>query len=167
MALTTKITARINATQTAANDLGTSSFPMAYSQVVSLLDGTAANQADLMFSDQRTLTASSNEDLDLAGSLSGAFGATLNFAKIKAIAVYAASGNTNNVQVGPATTNGFLGPFADASDQLDIPPGGQILLTAPVNGWTVTATTGDLLNIANSAAGTSVTYDIVLIGTSA
>ena len=66
MALTTKITARINATQTSANDLGTSSFPMAFSQINNLLDGTASSQADLLFSDQRTLTASSNEDLDLS-----------------------------------------------------------------------------------------------------
>lgn len=167
MALTSKVTLRINSTQTGSNDLGNPSFPMTFSQVVTMLDGTSAGQADLLFSDQRTVSASSNEDLDLAGGLTGVYGSTLTFAKVKAIAIYAASGNTNNVQVGPAATNGFLGPFADASDQIDLAPGAMMLLSAPTNGWTVTASTGDLLNIANSGAGTGVTYDIVIIGTSA
>jgi len=167
MALTSKVTLRINATQTGSNDLGNPQFPMAFSQIDNMLDGTAAGQADLLFSDQRTITASSNEDLDLSGSLTDVYGTTLAFVKVKVIAIYAASGNTNNVQVGPAASNGFLGPFADASDQIDIAPGGTMLLTAPSAGWTVTASTGDLLNIANSGAGTGVTYDIVIIGTSA
>jgi hypothetical protein len=36
-----------------------------------------------------------------------------------------------------------------------------------VSGWTVTAATGDLLKILNSSSGSSVVYDIVVIGTSA
>ena len=92
---------------------------------------------------------------------------TLAFVSIKAIVISALAANTNNVEVKPATTNGFLGPFNAAADQLTIPPGGHIALYAPVSGWTVTAGTGDLLTITNSAAGTSVTYDIIIIGTSA
>jgi hypothetical protein len=34
-------------------------------------------------------------------------------------------------------------------------------------GWGVTAGTGDLLKVANSAGSTSVNYDIVVIGNSA
>lgn len=167
MSLTTKITTRINATQESTNDFGTPNFPMAFNEVVTLANGTSSSQADLIFSDQRTLTASSTEDLDLAGGLTDAFGNSLTFVKIKAILIKAASGNTNNVEVTPAAANGFTGPFADASDQLDIPPGGLVLLTAPVSGWTVTASTGDLLTITNSGAGTSVTYDVIIVGTSA
>ena len=167
MALTSTITAKIAATQTAASDLGTSSFPLAYSESNSLANGTAASQADLLFSDTRTLSASGTEDLDLSGSLSDAFGNTLAFVKVKSILIVASSDNTNDVQVEPAAANGFLGPFAAVGDQLDIPPGGSIMLNAPVNGWTVTAGSGDLLTITNSAGTTSVEYDIVIVGTSA
>jgi len=167
MSLITTITTRVKATQIGANDLGSPSFPLNNLNTINLADGTGSSQADLLFSDSRTITASANEDLDLSGGLTGVFGATLTFVKIKAIVIKASSGNTNNVEVKPATTNGFLGPFNAAADTLIIPPGGAISLFAPTAGWAVTAGTGDLLNIANSGAGTSVTYDIIIIGTSA
>lgn len=167
MSLTTKISTKIDADYTGSNDLGTPSFPLNYNLNVSMATGTAANKADLLFSDQRTLAASATEDLDLAGGLTDPLGATLTFVKIKAIIISAASGNTNDVEVKPATTNGFTGPFNAAADTLIIPAGGSIALIAPVSGWTVTAGTGDLLTITNGSSGTSVTYDIILIGTSA
>jgi len=167
MSLTTALLVAINATLEGSNDLGTPSFPLSVSNRDDIANGTGLSQADLIFSDQRTISASGNEDLDLAGSLTDPLGSTLTFATVKAIYVRASSDNTNNVEVKPAASNGFDGPFADASDTLAIPPGGTLLLTAPVSGWSVTAGTGDLLNIANSGAGTGVTYDIVIIGTSA
>mgnify|MGYP000488088098 CR=1 FL=1 len=62
---------------------------------------------------------------------------------------------------------GFVGPFGSATHTVALPPGGNLILTAPASGWTVTAGTGDLLRVANSGAGTSVTFDIIIIGTSA
>ena len=167
MSLTTTIKTIVTADYQGSNDLGTPKFPLNYNINSALATGTGASQADLLFSDQRTLSASGTEDLDLAGSLTDPLGATLTFVKIKAIIIKAASGNTNDVEVKPATSNGFTGPFNDASDTLVIPAGGMIALTAPVSGWAVTAGTGDLLTITNGSSGTSVTYDIILIGTSA
>lgn len=134
---------------------------------IELENGTAASKADLCFSDTRQLAASANEDLDLAGSLPDAFGTTLTFVKIKHIYIKAAAANTNSVIVKPASSNGFTGPFGAATHTLTIPPGGYIELSAPVSGWAVTAGTGDKINIANSAAGTTVDYDIIIVGTSA
>lgn len=134
---------------------------------IQLLIGTTASKADKAFADTRTLAASANEDLDLAGSLLDPFGATLTFVKVKGIYVKAASGNTNSVKLKPAASNGFTGPFNAAADTVILPPGGFVVLAAPVSGWTVTAGTGDKINLANSAGSTSVTYDIVIIGTSA
>jgi hypothetical protein len=57
--------------------------------------------------------------------------------------------------------------FLAASDGIDVQPGGVFLWVAPTTGVTVTAATGDILNIDNSSSGTSVTYDVVIIGTSA
>lgn len=167
MALTTTITTKISASQTAANDLGTSSFPVDYRDIVNLTSGTASNQADLLFTDQRTIAPSGTEDLDLAGSLVDALGNTLTFVTVKTIMIKAASGNTNNVTVSPAAVNGFLGPFNAAADLISVSPDGMMLVHAPGTGWTVTPSTGDLLTIANSGSGTSVTYDVIIVGTSA
>ena len=128
-------------------------------------EGGGLNQASLVFTDTRTLAASTSEDLDLAGGLTDPFGATLAFTKIKAIRILAALANVNDVQVGGAAANAFVGPFGASTHKLAIPPGGMIELVNPTAaGWTVTAATGDLLKIANSAAGSSVTYDIILLG---
>jgi hypothetical protein len=131
-----------------------------------LADGTGENQADRVFSDTRTLAASANEDLDLAGTLLNPIGGAAAFAKIKAIIVRAAKANTNNVVVGNAASNGFVGPFGAAAHTVAVPPGGVFMITAPKAGWAVTGGTGDLLRVANSGAGTSVTYDIIVVGTS-
>lgn len=167
MTLTAAIKAVINATYRGVNDLGTPEFPLSISASNAFTNGVGINQADLIFSDRRTLAASANEDLDLAGVLTDPFGVVITFAKIKAILIKAASGNTNSVNIKPATTNGFLGPFNAAADTIKIPPNGIVLLTAPINGWPVTAGTADLINIANGGGTTSVDYDIIIIGTSA
>ena len=167
MSLVSTITTKVKADYDGSNDLGTPTFPLNNITTINLGNGTGASQADLLFTDTRTLTASGTEDLDLAGSLTDVFGVTLTFVSVKSIIVKAASGNTNNVEVKPATTNGFLGPFNAAADTLEIPPGGHIQLHAPVNGWPVTATTADLITVTNGGAGTSVTYDIIIIGASA
>lgn len=167
MPLSSVITAQIDSTLTSALDLATGTVPLSHRKRFTWATGTAADQADLIFHDQRTLTASSNEDLDLAGSLSSAFGATLTFVDLKAVMVSAAAGNTNQVRVSRPASNG-VPLFLAASDGIPIYPGGTFLWVAPgTSVVTVTAGTGDLLNIANSGAGTSVTYDIVIIGTSA
>ena len=167
MSLSTVITARIASTLTSVLDLATASVPLDYQQKLTWSSGTSADQADLIFHDQRTLAASANEDLDLAGSLSSALGSTLTFVDLKAVLISAATGNTNNVRVTRPASNG-VPLFLAASDGIDVYPGGVFLWVAPgTSVVTVTAGTGDLINVANSSSGTSVTYDVVIIGTSA
>lgn len=165
MALTTKITLKVVATHTNPLDLVTGTAPVNKEYAFSWASGTGANQADKLFSDTRTLAASTSEDLDLAGSLVSAFGKTITFTKIKAIIIAAASGNTNDVQVGGAAANQFINWVASATDIVNVAPGGLLCLIAPdADGYAVTAGTGDLLKLANSGAGTGVTFDIILIG---
>lgn len=144
-------------------DIGSSNYILNYSQYFTIANGTASDQANMVWTDTRTLTASSTESLDLAGILTNAFGTTLTFTKIKGIIVTANSANTNSVLVGGAASNAFVNWVADATDIIQLPPGSVFSIFNP-NGYTVTASTGDLLKIANSSSGTSVTYDIVLIG---
>jgi hypothetical protein len=166
MALTADIQFSVTGRHTGTLDLGTPVMPFALSSAVSLTNGTAAGSADRVFTDQRTLTASATEDLDLAGVLLDAFGQAITFAKIKAVAIKAAAANTNNVNVSrPAGATG-VPLFLAISDGFVIPPGFTFAWFGSGAGVTVTPASGDIITITNGAGGTSVTYDVVIIGTS-
>jgi hypothetical protein len=167
MALSTKLTTSLVATLTDALDLSTASDPLSYATTYNLTSGTGASQADMLWHDRRTLSASATEDLDLAGVLVNGLGDTQTFARIKMVVVGAASGNTNNVNVTRPASNG-VPLFLAASDGIPVRPGGMFLWVATdATAVAVTAGTGDLLTFTNSAGSTSVTYDIILIGASA
>ena len=157
------IALRIDLTHYGTADLGTPKMRASVDKVLSLVEGTdATNKANLLFSDTRTLAASANENIDLAGSLADAFGATITAAEVVAIYIAAKSTNTNSVNVTRPASNGFAGPFLAASDGISIKPGEYALFVSQ-SGWAVTAGTGDLINIANSAGSTSVDYDIIVV----
>jgi hypothetical protein len=146
-------------------DIGSLKHNIDYEKSFTINSGTGAAQANQVFVDQRTLSASTGEDLDLAGGLTDAFGSTITFTSIKGIIVYAASGNTNDVLVGGASSNQFIEWVSNGSDEVVVKPGGMFMLYNPeADGYTVTASTGDLLRFENSSSGTSVTYDLILIG---
>ena len=169
MAVTASVTQSVAGSQNTALDLGTATFPFAASASVAYSSGTGAGQVDLVFTDTRTLAASGTENLDLAGSLTGAFGATLTFARIKAIHFSAAAANTNNVQVTYPASNG-VPFFMAAGDGIALRPGAAFTWssgTADATGVLVTAGTGDLITVTNSAGTTSVTYNVVIVGCSA
>lgn len=151
-----------------SSDLTVPTAPLSFAQSFHLDSGTGASAADRLWMDSNTLAASASVDVDLAGSLSDALGSALTFARVKAMFLRAASGNANNVVIGGAASNQFVGPFGAATHTFAVKPGGFLGWIAPdATGWPVTAGTGDLLKIANSGAGTSVTYDVVIIGASA
>lgn len=168
MALNSTIKVDVTATETSSLDLAQRTATHSLSLAKSLTSGTGAGQADMAFSDTRTLAASANEDLDLAGVLSAAFGGTLTFVRIKAIIVTADPGNTNNVIIGGAAATQFVGPFGAATHTIALQPGNGFAITATgATGWTVGAGASDFLRIANSGGTTGVTYSILIIGASA
>ncbi len=145
--------------------LGTVQHLLSYVNNPAFTNGTGANQANMVYGGTRTLAASATESLDLAGGLSNAFGNTITFTSIKTIVIVAAAANVNDVLVGGAASNAFINWVANATDIVVVKPGGMFCITAPTAaGFAVTADTGDLLKVANSAGTTGVTYDIVLIG---
>lgn len=161
-----RVSAKITGDVSVAADLGDPKKTLNVNSILDLVTGTTAGKADLVFADTRTITASSSENLDLAGGLTDAFGAAITFVEIVAILVKPAAANVNNVLVGGAASNGFATPFGDATDVVKVAPGGLLMLVSDT-GYAVTASTGDILKIANGGSGSSVTYDIVLIGRSA
>lgn len=170
MPLTSRLSIAASAIQTATLDLGTAQAQLSKAYTVEFANGTTAGQADRVFHDTRTLAASANEDLDLAGVLTDALGGSLTFARIKGLIVSAAAGNTNNVIVGGAASNQFLSWVGAGTHTITVRPGATFALmagAADAVGYVVTAATGDLLRIANSSSGSTVTYDIAVIGCSA
>lgn len=169
MGMSSALSMAATVTQTKALDLTTTTDPLQFRRAVSLTDGTAGGQANKVFHDRRTLAASATEDLDLAGVLLDAYGAAITFARVKGIFISAATANTNNVIVGNATSNGWA-TLLSATGTVTLRPGAGFCAIAGAAdgiGYAVTAGTGDLLKVANSGAGTSVEYDIVIIGASA
>lgn len=165
MGLAANISTLIDATLDGTVDIGSVSHKLQFNPSFVWTDGTAANQANKLFADTRTISASSNDDLDLSGVLTDAFGATLSLTKVKALLIRASTSNTNDVLVGGATSNPWFSSFVSSDDKIKVKPGGVLLLVAPnTDAYSVTAATGDILRIANGGAGTSVTYDIVLLG---
>lgn len=167
MALSANVKVSINATLTKTADFESASSAIAHALSLAFTDGVAAGNADRIFKDTRTLAASATEDLDLSSTLTNIYGEAVAFADVRAILITAAAANTNNVNVTRPAANG-LPLFLAASDGIAIRPGGAFLWVAPdATGIPVTAGTGDLLTITNSAGSTGVDYSVTIIGASA
>ncbi|WP_171110597.1 MULTISPECIES: hypothetical protein [unclassified Streptomyces] len=157
------------AEQSNALDLGSAKAPFRLQRSVTLGSGTGAGNADLVWSDRRTIAASGAEDLDLAGALLDAFGATVTFVRVKGLFIAASADNANNVVVGADATNPWA-TLLNATGTITLPPGAAFAAfagEADGTAYAVTAGTGDLLQVANSGGGTDVDYDILIVGASA
>lgn len=134
-----------------------------FEKIIQLLDGTGAGRASKSFFGSRTIAANATDALDLVGALVDALGQPVTFTKIKMIAIKAASTNAGDITFGGGTTPCNT-MFGASTDKIKIKPGGVFLIGAEdANGFTVTPTSADLINIVNTVAST-VAYDIVIIG---
>lgn len=166
MSLTTNLELTLRWLNTSALDLSTAQENTRVSKDDELSNGTGAvDTADYIWSDTRSLAATT-ENLDLAGGLTNAFGVALTFARIKAILIH--NKNTtagNNLTVGGAASNAFP-LFADDTDKYTIGPNGIFLIWEPsAAAKAVTASTGDILKMDSGAS--TITYDIIIVGSSA
>lgn len=162
--VTADILLSIKAKLTGAADLGNPVAPVSIDKHVQITSGTTAlGMADILWADTRTLAASATENLDLAGVLAGLLGTTIAAAEITAIYIEADSANTNDVVAFGAASAFFNGPLSGTTPKLTVGPGDMALITNR-KGWAVTATTADIILMANSSSGTPVTYTIVLVG---
>lgn len=170
MALYTDFDLRISTQYSKAADLsGNLSNVLDWRQKFSLTTGVAAGAADKLFYDSRVLTASSTEDLDLVGTLLDGFGDLFSPVRIKALGIKALAANSNNVIVGAASATQWAA-LLGTTGTMTFRPGASMLFVAgaaDATGYVCAAGATDLLKVANSGAGTSVTYEIVLIGASA
>lgn len=131
--------------------------------------GTGANQANTFWEDERTVTAGSNDDIDLTAiSMTAPIGTITDaFTCIKSIQIenqattadyYLLIGKVSSV------TNGWEGPFSTVAGcvQRVEPEGCYSNHQKSAAGWTVDST-HKVLRINNPSAG-SITYRITLAG---
>lgn len=134
-----------------------------------LVNGTSNGTFDILWSNERTVSASSTDSLDLAGSLTMALGsAAFTAAKIVGLVVFNLSTTSGDIlQVGPGASNGCLSFWVDATDlsivdaALSAAEPGVLFQYSP-RGRTVTASTGDKLAVINPGAN-DITYRIALL----
>jgi hypothetical protein len=164
-------TAEINVTfaayQTGPNAVSPQLFAPKLQKVLQFTVGVAANQADLVYAAERTITAAGNDDIDLAGVLADAFGSTITMAEVVALVIMSNSTNPAALVVGGGT-NPWIAPWIATGDGVKVPIGGVFLLAGQdANGiGTVIAATGDILRV-NNPGGSSATYQIGILARTA
>jgi hypothetical protein len=128
---------------------------------ITLTAGTAANQCNLIWTDQRTLTQGTNETLDLKNaSLVNAIGNTVAMDVLKFIYV------KNNSTALTLSINGVASGVAFTSantETIQLPPGAFVCFgCATAAAWDTASNTK--LKFAASAGAGSLTFDVMIIG---
>jgi hypothetical protein len=124
-------------------------------------NGTGANQLNQWWHDTRSVAAAS-ENLDLAGGLTDPFGDTITFTTVKLLYVHntATTAGYDLILSGTFLDNNILG---GGSSTIIMGPDSVQYLTSPVDGFTVTAGTGDVLTVDPGA--NTIEYDMMIAGT--
>lgn len=125
-----------------------------------LTDGTGVDEAQKQWYAKRTVTAGSNDDIDLR-SLTGRYaGTTVSFDEVKWLIINIRSPGTGvRLVVGGAGTNEWSAWAAATGDKFNVE---KFDLKVTTDGWAVDST-HKVLRVNNPTAS-SVTYDIVVIG---
>ena len=134
----------------------------------SFSDGTAADQADLLWYDERTVATAANDDLDLTALTRSVFGSvlTVTFAKVKSLLIVnTATTAGEDLTIGAAASNAWAGPLGGSSHTLRVPADSPVLMVNRKTGWSVVDSSSDILRIANSGTA-DITYRIAIVGTS-
>jgi len=162
MALNAQILLSILAHESSSGDISQTlrATPASYS--LTLGNGTGANQAQVAWSDSRTIGAGADDQL-FVKSLADDRG-NVDFSAIKLIYIK----NTGAVLL---TINGgdplpwAAGPFGlDAGSSVSVPAGGVLMLTnASAAGWAVSGAL-EQISFSNTSETVAGTYEIILIG---
>lgn len=160
MALDAQILLSIVAHETSSGDISRTlrATPASYSLILS--NGTGANQAQVVWSDSRTIEADGEDTPNVAGLADDR--GTVAFTAVKLIYIR----NSGTVPLNLIGNGDWAtGPqkLPDTSNY-EIPAGGCWLATNPTAaGWSVGASP-KYITIQNQSGSTAATYEIVLIG---
>jgi len=166
-AVTGRLDASLALTQTKATNLAGVNATVSPSVALNLtyVDGTSDGQINAKWCRTDSIPASGADTFDLRGGLTDEFGASVVLAEIEALGIKAASGNTNNVELGGAHTARW-NTFLKDSSVVVLKPGYMMVMGGQGAGYAVTANSGDTLVLRNSAGSTQVKYDLCIAGRS-
>lgn len=155
----TRVYVRIEAEEVITGDLGNTVRPHNFEYDETFASGDGSSQFDEVHSD----TASATTDYDVAGTVTGADGAAITMTKLGLIAAKCKGTASTDVMYvgGDANSVPFCGA---AADFVKVGAKGLVLIVSPVAGWTVTGSTGDVVEI-NHNTGTY-DHDVLLVGRS-
>lgn len=166
MAVTSSISVSCKCMETGTGDLGTPQCYHVWNWALGLTSGTTANKADLVWSDTRTLTATS-ENLDVVGGLTGLLGTVLSFVEIVAVFVKNNSA-TGTLTIGNGTNPAYAGLFGAGTHTIAVNAGGMWGWVSPADGpgcLVPVGSTGDIIKVDSGAA--TISYSILVLGRSA
>ncbi len=138
-----------------------------FQQTINWAFGVAAGQVNEAYVAVRTLAAGASETLDLVGVLSGLFGQTISFARIKGIliALLTAPEIASSITVGDAASDPWLGPLGGTTPMTTVTSGDCWQQTrSDATGWAVGGGAGENLKVANDDGTNSATYLVALLG---
>lgn len=144
-----------------SSDTSTPSEVISVSSRTTITNGTGASQADLFYSTraQHTGTAS----YDLTASLVDRFGNTLTYVEVTEIWLINRSTTAADLLV---MQGNLMSAFLNGTTPTaDVGPDGEFHMTNPIDGFTVTGTSQDVLTV--DAGGNTISYDLFIIGRSA
>ncbi len=132
-------------------------------QTTNYTNGTGDGQQTKIYHDQLTVNDAADLDLDLSGSLTDKLGNTVQFTKVKSILVKNLNTATGeNLIMGGSAANAFQTHLGGTNPSISIGPKGAIGIDSPLDGYAVTAGTGDILRFTGS--GGNITFDVVIEG---
>ena len=176
MNVQTSLSLVMNCTATDTADL-TSTAPSAVIQakrIQTMISGTGADQADVVYADSATMIADAFADYDLSGTVKDIYGDNVVMARVKAVYVKNTSTTASIIKVGGGSNGAGLNAFdtwitstaADGSEGVLLAPDACILLWSPgATAWVVTAGTDDLLSIEEQST-LAASFDLVVVGSS-
>lgn len=171
MAQTSIFTTQLSLRKTKISSFNPAEHQAVLGGLLTVENGLLAGQCDIAYSAQAvSIAASGTLNLDLNGVLTDDLAQAFNAVRICGMMVTAADANVNDLIIGNAASNGFVGPFGAIAHTMAVRPGGTFVNLATKGaapGWVVTPGTGDILKLLNGGASTPAVFDIALIGRSA
>lgn len=166
MTLKTSLFVQLSAflTEPAVGGLGIPLHDAKMSEVLTMADGVAADQADIVYSASFTIAGSGTQVIDL-NAVTDTLGNAITFADVKMMAFFAYAANGDRIDIGGNSSDPFddwIGNVTTAEIQLY--PGDIFVLTRKGAGWPIVNNSSDKLLLTN-ISGSSVTIDVLIIGT--
>lgn len=164
--VTASIGVRVTATDNQAPPVGGANQQVNLNEIVSFSPGNGGpGLADKLLTFELNIAASGALTIDLSTAVD-AFGVAAALLFVQALYLEADAGNANEIVLGNAGSDPWVGPFDAGTDTQSVKPGG-VLLWADPTGWPVVPSTAMNLKLANSGSGTAVTGTLVIVGRSA